>query len=454
VVAAVITLLSLIATTATAQKINLPPVKRVTLENGIRVVLMEYRKAPTLSVTALFPGGSAADAPGKVGTASFAADLMRKGTATRTGPQIAEQIEFLGGSLSAGASSDRVAVGLNLMAKDTDAGLDLFADVLRNPTFPAEEMERDRQLTIAGLESLRESAEEVADRLEEEIAYPDHPYGAQMTVTSVKAVTREDVTAYYRRFIAPNRMILVAVGDFKADEMLAKLRTRFADWPRSDAEPFTVQKPNPAGRSIVLVDKPDATQTQVRLVRSAFPRSHPDYFAALVANSILGGGFTSRLTDEIRVNRSLTYGISSAFGPLVAGGTFGVSTFTKLETTRALIDAVSDVLRKAQTKGFTPAEVTKVKGYMAGLFAIRMQTPGAIAGQLADIAFFGLPADYLQTYIQRVQAITPADVNRIAKEYLAPEKLSIVMVTSAAKVRDQLKGLPGIQTRRVEEIGK
>lgn len=438
-----------------AQNVKLPPVTRVTWENGARVVLMEYHRAPMLEVVALFPGGSSVDPPGKAGVAALTAQLLRRGTEKRTALQIAEEIEFLGGSLDSGADVDRLSACLSVLSKEAEAGLDLLADVIRHPTFPAEELERQRQLHLSRLQSLPERPGAVASRVAAEVVYAGHPYGVMPTITSVKAITREDIFTYARRFVVPNRMILVAVGDFKTADMMAKLRARFGDWQRRESEtPTELPPPRPHPRRVVLVDKPDATQTHVQWTRLAFPRKHPDYFAAHVAETILGGGFTSRLTEEIRVNRSLTYGIGGSFDLQLWGGDFSVSTFTKIETTRALIDATHAVLRRTAEKGFTPAELKKVKGYLSGLFAIHVQTPEALAGELAEIAFYGLPDDYLQTYLSKLRAVTLADANRIARAYCKPEQLSLVLVAPAAKVKEQLKGIGDIETHAVETVGK
>lgn len=440
--------------TALAQQIHLPPVTRVTLDNGLRIVLMEYHRAPTLTVRATFLGGAATDPMEKAGLASFTAGLLTKGTETHTAPQLAEEIDFLGGSLGAGAGDDRFSVSLDVLAKDTEAGLALFTEVLRHPTFPAEEIERERQLRIAGLETLGENPGGIAERVTTETVYAGHPYGQEPTVTTLKALQRADLVGCYQRLVAPNRMILVVVGDFKIPEMLANLKQRFADWPKSDAPAASIPPVKATARQHILIDKPDATQTQVRWTRVGFPRSSADYYAAQIADTILGGGFTSRLVDEIRVNRSLTYGIGSSFATQQAGGAFGVSTFTKIETTRALLDATEAVLRKTAQKGFTPAELNKVKGFLAGLYAVQVQTPEALAGQLVDIEVFGLPKDYLQSYLPRLRAITLADANRIAKTYFTPQNLSLVLVGPAKKIAPQLQGLGNFETRPVEAIGK
>jgi zinc protease len=471
-----------VVNSSAAQRINLPTVTRAAWPNGARVVLMEYHRAPTLTVTALFSGGSAGDPEGKAGVAGLTAGLLRRGTEKRTALQIAEEIEFLGGSLDSSAGDDRIAVSLNVLAKDADAGLDLFADIIRHPTFPAAELERERRLAVAGLESLAEDPGAVADRVATEVIYAGHPYGIEATIASLKAITQDDLTACYRRILAPGRMILVAVGDFKTADMMAKLRARFGDWTspipllrkeggkREPPPPYEgggwgevsddgggrgeVPPVKPGPRRVVLIDKPDATQTQVRFGRTAFPRRSPDYLPAQVADTILGGGFTSRLTEAIRINRSLTYSVGTEFDAKARGGDFTLSTFTKIETTRALIDATRAVLKRAAAQGFTPAELQKVKGYLAGMFAIRVQTPEALAAQLADIAFYGLPDDYLQTYLPRLRAVTLARINRVARTYFPPDGLSLILVAPAAKVAGQLKGLGNIETRPVESVGK
>jgi zinc protease len=249
-------------------------------------------------------------------------------------------------------------------------------------------------------------------------------------------------------------MILIAVGDFKSEAIQAKLRAKFGDWAKSDAAQHTLPNVAQGGLKRILVDKPDATQTQVRLTRPGIPYNHPDHYAAAVANTILGGGFTSRLTDEIRVNRSLTYSIGSGFQQSALGGIFQVSTFTKLTTTKDILQATRDVLKKTAEQGFSEEEVRKVKGYLSGLFAIRAQTPEALAGQLAQIERYHLPQDYLTTYIQKIQAVTLADVNRIARTYFKPESFSTILVAPASKVEAQLKPFGAFDKIPADRVGK
>lgn len=447
-------LLLMAMTGAFAQAIQLPPVVRTRLSNGVRLVLMEYHRAPTLTVRAFITGGGQLDPEDKVGAMNLTADLMKRGTETRSAVEIAEAIDFLGGSLEIGASDDRVTASLDVLVKDADAGLDLLADVLRRPTFPADELDRQRKLSIAGLESMSDDARQLAGYVLNPTMFGAHPYGREATVSSLTGITREDVLAAYRRGVAPERMVIVAVGDFRTSEMQARLQARFGDWSAgTDTVPETPTV-SPAKVRRVLIDKPDATQTQVRLARTAFPRSSKDFTASLLANAILGGGFTSRLIDQIRVAQSLTYGIGSGFSARKAGGLFTISTFTKIETSRKIVDATRKVLADVVAGGVTEAEYRKARGFLAGQFAIEVQTPEALAGQLSTIAFYGLPDDYLQTYLKRLLAVSKSDVDRVARTYFAPDAMSIILVGPAAKIRQQLNGLGEFEVRPANTVGR
>ena len=450
---ALIGLIALVASPSSAQKINTPPVKRSQEPNGSRLVLMEYPRVPAITLRIIFPGGKVNEPSDKEGVAELTATLLRRGTEKRNAVQISEEIEFLGGSLGASVSNDSFTVSLDVLSKDIDAGLDLLADVMRNSNFPESELERERLQSINELKGISENPRAVASLVTNSTIYAGHPYGKSPGIASLSQLKRDDVLAYYRTNINPASMIVIATGDFKAADLTAKLRARFGDWQGTSAS-REAPKWNIGAKRQILVDKPDSTQTQLRLIRPAISVGSPDYYAAEVANTILGGGFTSRLVEEIRINRSLTYGIGSSFSKSLLGGTFGVSTFTKIETTNALIKAVREVLKQAVAKGFTDTELRKVKGFLAGQFAISAQTPQALAGQLSQIELYGLPKDFLQNYIQKIQAVTIADVNRIAKTYFNPNSLSMILVAPASKVNAQLKEFGAFEVKSVDSVGK
>ncbi|MCS6774942.1 MAG: pitrilysin family protein [Chloroherpetonaceae bacterium] len=443
-----------LAVPGAGQTIRLPAVRRERLPNGIQVVLMPYRRAPLLTVIAQFPGGKQAVPPGKEGVEQVTAEVLRKGTGQRNALQIAEEIEFLGGALDTGADADRLTVVLRVLAKDADAGLDLMADIVRNPTFPQEEVVRARDLSMAGLQALSESTDALADYVLPGLLYGNHPYGRSASVKSLSRLTREDVLDYYARVCAPDRMTLVAVGDFEPEAMLERVRARFGSWEKSASPRMDAGAPVAGPPSVLIVDRPDATQTQVRLARLALPRKHPDFFPSLVAATLLGGGFTSRLTGEVRVRRSLTYGIDAFFERYQCGGSLIIATFTRVPTTGEILRVVREVLRRTASKGFSPAELNRAKNYLSGQFAIRLQSPQTLARELASMTFFELPQDYLRTYLQRIRAVTLADVNRVAQRYFAPEAFSIVLVGPASAIQAQWPDKKRVAVRPAGQIGR
>ncbi|HLJ54096.1 MAG TPA: pitrilysin family protein [Chthonomonadaceae bacterium] len=447
-------LLVMLKLDAAAQTIHLPPVTRTRLANGIRVIVMEYHRAPTVTVRIVFTGGERLDPEGKTGATALMVDLLKRGTETRSATQIAEAIDYLGGSVDTGADDERCTAGLDLLVKNTDDGLDLLAEILRHPTFPAAELERERALELASLQTIGDDPGRVAGYVLTKAMYAGHPYGREATQATTQAINRDDILAVYHAGISPDRMTIVAVGDFRSADMTARLQAKFGDWTAAGAAPPPTPPVPPVPVRRILVDKPDATQTQVRLARTAFARNSPDYFPSELADTILGGGFTSRLVDEVRVNRSLTYGIGSSFSALKAGGLFTVDSFTKIETTRALLDATRGVMARTAQQGVTEAEYHKAQGYLAGQFAIQLQTPEALAGELSSMAFYGLPDNYVETYLPRLRAVALPDVNRIAKRYFEPNGLSTILVGPASKISGQLKGAGEFEVRPVTDVAK
>lgn len=439
---------------STGPTIQLPKITRATLDNGLRLVLMEYHRAPSVSFRCIIRGGSSQDPTAKAGVADLMADLLTQGTDKRSATELAEEIDLLGANLSASAGADGIYVNLDLLASELDAGLGLLADVLRTPQFAQEELDRQKQLRLSDLRTITEDPSAIADRLSVEVAYAGHAYGILSTVASIQTITRDDVIDYYKNHVSPNNMVLAVVGDFSSASMLAKLKAKFSDWQQGSSAAIKLPLVVEQAPKIVVVDKPDATQTQVRLIRSGISRTSPDYFAAQVASAILGGGFTSRLIEEVRVNRSLTYGISSDFDERMYGGAFGIDTFTKQETTRELLDVTRKVLAETAAKGVTAQELARLKSFLIGSFAAQVQTPEALARQLAQIEFYRLSPTYLQDYLSKIQAVTLEQVNRVAKTYFTPEKLSIILVTPLEKTRPQLAGLGKVEERNLATIGK
>jgi len=439
--------------TARGQKIQIPPYTREVLENGLVVLLMEYHKLPLIQLRMTIRGGTSYDPDGYEGLANLTASLLRKGTATRSATQIAEEIDFIGGTLNASASLDYFTVTSEVLKKDLDKGFDLFSDIILHPAFSLEEIERERSQKLAAIEQLKESPGTVASTYFNKVIYGSHPYGRQAfgTIASLKKITRGDIEKFHQEVFIPNNAILAVVGDLDSREMLEKVKKYFGAWPRKTPRAVKLNKPGMfKGRKVWILNKVDATQTQVRIGNIGVERRHPDYFAITVANAVFGGGFTSRLTEEIRVRRSLTYGIGSSFPSYLAGGTYVISTFTKNPTTREIIDATLKEVKKFRDGGPTKEELQKAQNYIAGGFSRNLQTPEALAAQISEVEFYQLPRDYLQTYIENLKAVTLEEAKQAAKKYFHHDDVIIVVLTPAKETRPSLETLGKVEQQEFQ----
>lgn len=427
-----------------ADELAVPPVMRATLPNGLRVVVAEYHELPLVDIAVFVGAGAAQDPSGKAGLAALTASALRRGVGRLSAEDLAKAIESLGGTISSAAGTDATVVTAEFLSGDFAAGLDLLRQVLREPEFARDEVRRARDEQLAGLVAALEEPSAIAEKCFAPWLYGRHPYGRSVdgSRASVEDLDRGDVRDFYERWYRPNNTILVIVGDVRTEDALARVRTAFGDWkPRPDAVPDRAGPPaGVTSRRVLLVDKPDATQTQIRVGAMGLARKDPDLLPSQVANTILGGGFTSRLIEELRVKRSLTYGASSLFVPRLVGGDFRLQTFTKTPTTLETLKLALAVEGDFRRQGLDPKLVAKAKTYMAGQFPLRLETPEALAARLAEIEFHGLPKDELATYRSRVAAVTPADASRAAATYMpTPDAVAIVVVGKAAEIQAPLE---------------
>lgn len=438
---------------ATTGRVHLPPVTRTTLKNGLTVLMMPSQRLPLVDFRLVVNAGSAQDPAGKEGLASLTSDLLTQGAGSRDAQRIAEDIEFVGGALAASAGSEQVVVTCEVLQKDFAIGLELFSDVIVRPTFPAEEFARKKDEASGAIAAGKDDPGTVADRAMLPFLMGTHPLGHPPIgwEQSVAGLTRDDVLAYHRDRITPDRAILAVVGDVDPKAALAAIEKAFKDWKKSGDKGSPAYGPlaRTGGRALRIIRKPEVTQTQVRMACAAVPRNHPDFYPITVANTILGAGFTSRLVDELRVNQGLTYSIGSRFDMYKNTGTFRISTFTKNETIRKLIDETIGVVRTLQDKGPKPEEVDKAKNYITGQFPLGLQAPDALAAQIANVEFFGLPQDYLEGFAARINAVTEEDVRRAIKAYMCVDDLKILVVSNPEIARPALEGLGPVEEQEI-----
>jgi zinc protease len=440
-----------------AAAFQLPPVAVRVLPNGLTVLAVEYHELPIIIFHLLVQGGAAYDPAGKEGVADLTADLIRQGTKRRDAEELAREIEFLGGSIGGDAGYDFSTVSAEFLRKDIDQALDLFTDVALHPAFRADEFRREQGLALAGIVASRESPAAIADRCFQAFLYGHHPYGhpTEGTEASVRRLTAADARAFYERHYGPQGGILVMIGDASADDLLARAEHAFGGW-RSPAVPAAAL-PAPVrvhGQKILLVDKPDATQAHIRVGNVAIARTDEAYIPAVVTATILGGGFGSRLIDELRVKRSLTYGASSYFVTHRQLGDFRAATFTKVPTAGETLGLTLDLLRQFAKGGATPDELARAKSLLSGQYPLQLETPNAIAGKLAELTAYGIQRTDLEIYPRRILATSDDDVRQIASRYVAVEDAAVVVVGPAATIAPQLAGLGAVERTTPEACGR
>ncbi len=417
-------------------RIELPPIHRERLPNGLRVVVARRAGVPLAAVRLVLRGGSSLDPAGRCGLAHLVALAARRGTRRRTGPEIDLAIESLGAEIGAGVDEDATYFGLSAPVEVLPRCVEVLADVATAPTFPAPEVQRLRRREIAALAHDLDEPALVADRALLGAAFDGHPYGhpPEGRVRDLSAVRRSDVTAFHARRYAPGDALVVVVGSVDADEALALVRRRFGRWRASGDPAAPLGPPAPPRRSVVVVDKPDVTQVQVRIASGGFPRNHPDYVPGVVASALLGGGFTSRLMEAIRVNRGLSYGVRSRFLTSGAGGIFLVSTFTKVETTAEIVDVALEETARFCAEGPREAELERTRSYICGLYPLSLETHDQLAEKLADLALYDLPDEEITAFRERVRAVGAEAARDVARRYFPLEERVVVVVGPAKAI--------------------
>ncbi|HZT75420.1 MAG TPA: insulinase family protein [Vicinamibacterales bacterium] len=453
---------ALLATTASAQQlewpretpprplpahdITFPPYELQTLPNGLQVVAVLHHEQPAVTMRLLVRAGTAEDPKGKYGVARLLASLLDQGTAgasPRTSQQLQDAIDFIGAEMSAGAGSDLTFVNMVVMKDSFETGMRMLSDMTRHPAFAPAEIERQRVQTLSNLQVSQQDPEWVANSVFDRLVYGFHPYGMPDAGTpeTLATITRDDLVAFHQKYFNPNNAILAVVGDVTAEEAFATAKKVFGDWQKRDVAPETFIAPPEPARRVVVVDKPDAVQTEVRVGHLGVPRTSPDYMALNLAIRILGGEGSNRLHQVLRTQRSLTYGAQASFDTLKESGDIEAETNTRSEATGEVLRLMVDEFWRLQRERVSEIELLDAKAYLTGSFPLTIETPNAIAMQVMNVLFYGLPVQELQTFRERVNAVTVDDIQRVAQKYLKPDRLSIVLVGNASAFASQLRGI-------------
>jgi zinc protease len=409
----------------------LPKAREVRLDNGLRVVLSEQHNLPLISLSMVVADGSRADPQGKEGLASLTSDLLQEGTRRRSAEELAEAVDFLGASLEADTDFDFSLVSMALLAKDLEAGLGLFREVLLEPAFPEAEVERKRGELIGAIEAERQDPGKVADRaflaalFGAGAPYGHPPLGSQ---PGLEGSTRADVQDHYRRFYLPNNCILVAVGDFEPEEFLARLKAAFGGWARGELPRLAPQPSAPPAEPLVLIDEPVA-QANIALGRHGVERSDPDFYALQVGNYILGGGgFASRLMEQVRARRGLAYQVASELDARAWPGSFQVIMQTANATAREAIELARAQVAQMAEKPVTAEELRGAKQYLVGSFPLKLDSNAKLTRYLALVSFYGLGLDYAERYPRLIEAQTPESILSAWRRKIATHEPTTVVV--------------------------
>jgi zinc protease len=431
--------------------VKFPPYEVKTLQNGLQVIAVPHHEQPAVTLRLYVRAGSAQDPADKPGLAAMASTLLDQGTTTRSAEQIATAIDSIGGAMGTGSGADLTFATVAVMRNSFDTGLDLLAEVARNPAFAADEIDRQRQQILSALQVSREDPDYVAALVFSRLVYGFHPYGRPDTGTeaSLQSISREDLLAFHKRWFGGNNAILAIVGDVTPQQAFAGAERAFGSWGRVEVGAVKAAEPPPPTRRVVVVDRPGAVQTEIRVGNLGLPRRHPDFLALDLAIKILGGEGGNRLHRVLRSERGLTYGAAANMAARKDSGHIVADTDTRSETTAETLRLLVDEIARLQRERVQRRELEDAQAYLTGSFPLTIETPGAIATQILNAVVYGLDLEELQTYRERVNAITPDDIQRVARQYLQPDRLSIVLVGDASTFMKQLAGVGFEQIERI-----
>ena len=419
--------------------ITMPAIRKSTLANGLAIWLVEYHKLPIVAFNLVLQTGADRDPLDRPGIASLTAEMLDAGTAIMDALQIADRLDFIGASLNVFAGVDGTSATLTTLTSHLDEALGVYADVLTGASFPAREFERIKKQRLTALLQQKDRPAVIASLAFNHILYGSHhPYGNDLSGSeeSVSSVTREDLVAYYTTYYRPNNATLIVVGDVTMDDLLPRLEKGFKGWTQGTI-PALHMPPTPsrAERTVYLIDKPGAPQSEIRIGYPALSRDTPDYFPVQVMNRLLGGQYSSRINLNLRERHGYTYGARSGFvfnrqpGPFIASGGF-VSNKTDSSIREILYE-----IDRTRADGVTKEELEFSKKGMEGSFALSFETPLQMAMALQAIVLYKLPDDYFTTYLQTIDGVTLGDVQLVARQYLDTSRMAILVVGDIRDIR-------------------
>jgi zinc protease len=430
-----------------------------TLPNGLRVIVIERHETPLITAQLLIKNGGEVDPPELAGLADMTANLLTKGTQSRDATKIAQEVESLGGSLDAGARWDASTATVGVMSSKIQQAMEILADVVRHPTFKSEEVERLRQQNLDNFTLALGDPGSIARFVAARVVFGDSPYGHPVsgTAESLTRITGADIAKMHARYYRPDNAILVIGGDISSKDGLALATKYFGDWQKPTTPLPTISAAMEAAAApktgrVVVIDKPDAGQAAVYLARTGINRKDPDYFRGIVSNSVLSG-YSGRLNQEIRIKRGLSYGAGSALDSRRDVGPFLASAQTKNESGAIVADLLLGEIGRLSSAPPADAELTPRKAVLIGNFSRNLETAGGLVGQVGSLALYGMGLDEINRYINNVQAVNTADIQKFAGTRLDAKTANIIIVGNAKAFLPELqKKYPNVEVIPVTEL--
>jgi len=421
--------------------IIVPTARETQLSNGLTVLVVEDTRLPLVSYRLALRVGTAYDPAELPGLTDMVAGLLPEGTQSKTSRQIADEVARMGASLTAGANSDYTIVAASALAKFRDKILGLMADIILAPSFPENEVELAKQNTKESLRQQRAQPSFLATEMVSKVMFGNHPYSVVApTPESLDLSTREHCVQFHRANFVPNNAVLIIVGDVRFDEIVPRLETLFSQWEKgAELKSDFPAPPERTKRSAYLIDRHGSAQSNIVIANSGITRTSPDYFPMLLMHTVLGATASSRLFMNLREEKGYTYGAYSNLDARRSAGTFRATAEVRTAVTGDSLKEFFFELNRIRTEPVSEKEIADAKSYLTGVFPIRLETQEGLIDQLVQIKMLNLPGDYLQTYRDRVQAVSIDDIQRVAEKYVKPDEAALIVVGDGAMVADQIK---------------
>ncbi len=422
---------------------KLPTITSYKLDNGLQVQLIEDHRVPFLTVALGIKAGSAYESKDKLGLAEMTADMLNEGTTTKKSKEIADETDFIGGGLKAVSDFDFTIVSGSALSKYSDRLVDLLSDIVFHPTFPEEELKLAKTNLTQALAMKRSEPDFLVEERFNKVVFGDHPYSVVApTPTTIENIARKDLQDFHDTHYLPNEATLVIVGDFDPAHLKQQIESKFGTgiW-KSDTMPVVQlpQLPKQNGRKIYLVDRPGSVQSSIKLGNVAINKTDPDYFPVAVANQILGGAAHSRLFLNIREQKGYTYGAYSSVAAHRQPGPFAAEAEVRTEVTAPSLEEFLYELSRIRDVKVTDKELKDAKTYIVGSFQLGLETQSGLAQRLLELKLYDLPDNYLETYSDKVMAVTPDQIRKVARKVIDDNNLVISVVGDASKIKQDLQ---------------